>query len=255
MRALWSGGISFGLIYIPVQLYTASRRNTLDFDLLRRKDMSRIGYAKFAKSDGKEVDSDEIVKGFEFRKDEYVIVEDEDFEKANVKKTNSIEIKSFTDIAEIDPRYFEKPYFIEPDPKAHKTYALLHHVLTESKKVAVASYVLRDREHLALVMPEKNHLILEQIRFDEELLEPEELEFPADQSFAKEEIDMAKELVDKMTKPFKPEEYKDTYTEELRSMIKEKALHKKVTAKGEKPKPTQIRDLMKSLKESLKATS
>lgn len=251
MRALWTGGISFGLIYIPVQLYSASHRNTLDFDLLRKKDKSRIGYAKIAKADGKEVEAKDIVKGFAIEKDEYVIIDDEDFEKANVKKTSSIEIVSFADINEIDPRYFEKPYFVEPDPKAHKTYALLQKVLADSGKVAVAKFVLRNREHLALVVPRDNYLVLEQIRFSEELLEPEELEFPNKQSFEKEELDMATELVDKMTKPFKPEKHKDTYTEELKDMIKEKAVHKKVKAKGTKPQATQIKDLMKSLKQSL----
>ena len=251
MRSIWSGGISFGLIYIPVNLYSGSKEREIQFHYLDKKDHSRIRYAKYRESDGKEVEQEDIVRGFEYEKDKYVILEDEDFEKADVKKSNSIEIVQFCDEHEIDSVYFEKPYYLEPDEKAAKTYNLLVKAMEKAKLVAVASFVLKTKEHLAIVKPENGMLILNQMRFEQELNDTEELKIP-DESVSKEELSTAVEIIKQMHKPFQPEKFKDTYTNDLKSIIKEKATKKKITTKGKAPQPTDIVDLMKQLKASLK---
>ncbi len=251
MKPIWSGGISFGLIYIPVKLYNASRSATLDFDLLNRANKHRIGYAKIDKVTGKEIDQADIVRGFQVEKDEYVVIEDDEFEKANVKRSKSIDIKGFAEIKEIDPKYFEKPYFLEPEEGAEKTYALLVEALKQTAKAGVARFVLRDREHLALVAVEQEHLILIQMRFADEVIIPDQLNFPSIRQLDKEELSTAVEIVERMSKKFQPDKFTDTYREELLELIKEKATHKKITARSEAPKPTDVKDLMAKLKQSL----
>ena len=251
MKPIWSGGISFGLIFIPVRLYNASRSATVDFDLLNRSNKHRIGYAKVDKETGQEVSQADIVRGFQVEKDEYVIIDDDEFEKANVKRSKSIDIKGFTDIKEVDPKYFEKPYFLEPDEGAEKTYALLVEALKKTAKAGIARFVLRDREHLALVAVEQEHLILIQMRFADEVINSDQLNFPSTKQLDKDELGTAVEIVERMSKKFQPEKFNDTYREELLELIKEKAMHKKITARSEAPKPTDVKDLMTKLKQSL----
>lgn len=255
MRAIWSGGISFGLIYIPVKLYNATKSENLDFDLLTKKSHHLIGYAKIDKETGEEVDDEDIVRGFQVEKGKYVIVDDDDFEKANVKKTRSIEILAFTDRNEIDPKYFERPYYLEPEEGAEKTYSLFLEALKKSGRVGISRFVLREREHLAILKPEDNYLLLNQMRFAAEISPATELKLPHAQKHEKEELDTAVKIIVQMSKPFRPENYKDSYTEELLHIIKEKAVKQKVEARGEAPSPTHIKDLMQSLKKSLKLAS
>ena len=252
MRAMWSGSISFGLVNIPVRLYSATGGEAkLDFDLLHEKDMSPIRYAKVCRLEGEEVPNEEIVKGYEYEDGQYVILTDEDFERANVTRTRAIEITEFSDEADIDDIYFEKPYYLEPDKGAAKPYALLREALRRSGKVGIARFVLRNREHLAAIKPTGDVLVLNQLRYSSELLEPDELKVP-DPSLADErELDLALTLIDKLSESFQPERYKDEYTEELRQMIEGKAQGRVPVAKGEEPEPTSVVDLMAVLKKSL----
>jgi len=252
MRAIWTGALSFGLVNIPVRLYSATEEHALDLDMLHKDDLSPIRYARVCRADGKEIPYDDIVKGYEYHKGDYIILADEDFKRANARKTKTIDIVDFSKADEIDSVFYEKPYFLEPDKGAGKPYALLREAIKKSKKVGVARFVLRNREHLAVVKPFGNVLVLNQMRFFSELRKPEGLDLPAKSTAAKgKELDMALALIDQLTGPFKPEEYKDTYTAELKAVIAEKAKGKKPRKKGKEPQPTEVTDLMAMLRKSL----
>ena len=252
MVAIWTGSLSFGLINIPVRLYSGSEtRSGIDLDMLHKKDHAPIRYARFCREDGKEVPWEDIVKGYEYTKGDYIILTDEDFKKANVRKSKTIDITEFTDEDQIDIRYFEKPYYLEPDKNAQKPYALLREALRRSKKVAIAKFVLRNREHLALIKPVGNALVMNQMRFQNEVRQPSGLNLPEAEDTSKKEIDMALSLIDHLTEPFAPEDFHDTYTEELEEIIAQKAKGKKPKKQGSEPQPTQVKDLMSMLKASL----
>lgn len=251
MRAIWSGAISFGLVNIPVKLYSGSGESSLDFDMLAKDDLSPIKYVRVAESDGREVPYKDIVKGYEIEKGRYVVLTDKDFEKANARKTRAIEIHSFVNEEEIDPVYFEKPYYLEPDKTAAKPYALLREALRKSKKVGIASYVLRNREHLAILKASGDVIILNQMRYHEEIRDPAGLSLPGEKEISDKEVDMAMKLIDQLTEDFHPEQYRDTYVDELKKMIEAKAEGKTIKAKGEAPEPTRVKDLMDVLKASL----
>lgn len=222
MRAIWKGSLSFGLVNIPVHLYVASHEKELSFVLLHNKDHSRIRYAKICVKEDKEVPWDEIVKGYEYEKGDYVVLQDEDFEKANLKKTKTIELMNFIDESEIDTFYYVKPYFLEPDKNAVKAYNLLHDALKITQKVGLAKFVLHNREHLAVVKVHENMLVLNELRYQNEIVNPKELTIPASEKTKtqKKELDMAILLIDQLTIPFEPKAYKDTYIEELKQIIK-----------------------------------
>lgn len=254
MRAIWSGSLSFGLVNIPVRLYSGTNdRGGISFDLLRKNDLSPINYVRIARKDGKEVPYEDIVKGYEYKKGDYVVFTEEDFKKVDRKKTKTIDIQDFVKEQEIDPIYFEKPYFIEPEKGAGKPYALLRDAIKKSKKVAVAKFVLRNREHLGIIMPEGDLLVLEQLRFSDELRAPNGLELPSKNTKASaKEIDMALALINQLTEGFNPKEYKDEYSAELKEMIEAKAKGKKPKLRGGKtPKNTEVDQLMAALKKSL----
>jgi DNA end-binding protein Ku len=252
MRAIWSGSVSFGLVNIPVKLYSASETEAkIDFNLLHEKDMSPIRYAKFCKLEGVEVPNEEIVKGYEYSKGEYVIMTDDDFKQALPATTQAIEITDFTAEIEIDDIYFEKPYYLEPDKGAAKPYALLREALRRSGKVGIARFVLRNREHLAAIKPSGDVLILDQLRYQSDIRKPDELNLPSSEQLQDRELDLALALVDKLTVPFNPEQYTDTHTAELRRVIEEKAAGRVPVAREEAPQPTNVVDLMSVLKRSL----
>jgi DNA end-binding protein Ku len=252
MRAIWSGSLSFGLINIPVKIYSASQERGLSFKLLEKTTLCPIGYAKVCKTNSKPVKYEDIVKGYEYAKGDYVVLLDEDFKKANARKTKAIDIVEFVAEDEVDSKFYDKPYYLEPDPKAVKAYALLREALTRSKKIAIAKFVLKDKEHLAAVKPDGNILILNQLRFDDEIRKPEGLNAPGKENYSEKEIDMALALVKQLTEHFKPEDFKDTYTEDLKEIIAEKAKGKKPKQHGKEPEPTtDVADLMAILKESL----
>lgn len=253
MHTVWKGSLSFGLVNIPIRMFTASRDRELKFTLLHKKDLSEIRYAKICKSEEKEVPWDEIVKGYEFQKGEFVILDDKDFEKVDVKKTKTIEIVNFIDEEEIDPIYFVKPYFLEPDKDASNAYSLLRDAMKKSKKVALARYVLRNHEHLAAVKVHGNMLLLIEMRYYDELVQPEDLKIPTQKSDNK-QLDMAIKFIDQLTVPFVPEDYKDTYVAELKEVIAQKAKGKAVRPKSEEPKKTKVHDIMALLQASLEGT-
>ncbi len=251
MRAIWTGALSFGLVNIPIRLYSATGGEKLDFDMLHKKDLSPIRYARICREDGKEVPYEDIVKGYEYQKGSYVVLTPEDFQKANVEKTKAIEIQEFVKEQEIDPMYFEKPYYLEPEKGSDKAYALLREALKKSKKIGIAKFVLRNREHLSAVKPAGNVIVLEQLRFAEEIRDPQDLNLPEAKKATAKEVEIALALIDQLTEKFKPEEFKDTYTDELKRVIAAKSKGKTIKAKGKEPKPTEVSDIMAMLKKSL----
>jgi DNA end-binding protein Ku len=252
MRAIWSGSLSFGLINIPVKLYSATAGTGIDLVMLHKKDTSPIRYARICRADGKEVPWEEIVKGYEYQKGDYVVLTEEDFKKARVEKTNAVEIESFIKESEIDPIYFEKPYFLEPEKGAEKAYALLRESLKISKKIGLAKFVLRNREHLAVIRPEGVALVLEQMRYDEEIKNPSELHLPDAKKAGNREVEIALALIHQLTEHFNPKKYKDTYTDELKKIATAKAKGKPIKSKaGREPKSTEVSDILTVLKKSL----
>lgn len=252
MRSIWSGAISFGLINIPVRLYPETTERRPDFNLLHKQDLSPIGYMRICKKDGQEVPMKDIVKGYQYQKGDYVVLTDEELKNVDVKKTNAVEIEDFVEEEEVSTELFEKPYFLEPEKGADKVYALLREALKKAKKIGIGRFVLRNQEHLVVLKPEGNLLILNQIRFQTQLREPVGLNIPKKEKISKSELDMAIQLITHLSKPFEADKYKDTYMEKLDTLIEKKIKGKKITvSKGEKPKPTGVTDLMDKLRESL----
>lgn len=253
MRALWNGSISFGLVNIPVRMYSGSEsREGIDLDMLHKEDHAPIRYARICRKDGEEIPWNDIVKGYEYREGDYIVLSQKDLDSLDSKKTQTIDIQQFVDEADIDIRYFEKPYYLEPTNGGDKAYALLRGALQKSGKLALAKFVLHQREHIAVVKPLGRALVLEQMRFPTDLREPRELNFPTDKEVTEKEVEMALKLIKQETKPFIAEDLHDTYTEELEEMIKQKSKGKKVTAHTEKVEKTSAKDLMSALKASLK---
>jgi len=257
-RAIWSGSISFGLLNVPVRLYSAVSRKNVSFRELRASDGSRIRHKRVAETDGEEVPYEEIVKGYEISPEQYVVVTRDELEEIDPKKTRAIEIQDFVDLDDIDPIYFDHPYYLGPDKGAEKAYALLVKAMTDSKKVAVARFVLRNREHLAAIRPAGNVLTMATMRFADEVVAPDELGedvIPQDgRKLEKREIDMAKQLIDSLTSDFQPGKYRDEYREELLALIDRKAQGQAVVEPvSEEPTPTKAPDLMAALEESLAA--
>jgi DNA end-binding protein Ku len=243
---------------VPVKLYSAVSRKNVSFRELRESDGSRIRHKRVAEADGKEVPYEDIVKGYEISPEQYVIVTREELEEIDPKKTRAIEIQDFVDLDDIDPIYFDHPYYLGPDKGAEKAYALLVKAMSDAKKVAIARFVLRNRENLAAIRPAENVLTMATMRFADEVVAPDELGddvIPQDgRKLDKREVDMAKQLIDSLTADFDPGKYRDEYREELLSLIDRKAHGKAVVEPvSEEPKPTKAPDLMAALEESLAA--
>jgi len=256
-RAIWKGSISFGLVNIPIALYPATRREELKFRLLRKSDLSPVNYKRVAEKDGKEVAWDQIVKGYEYEKGKYVVLKDEDFQRVDLEATQTVDIKDFVDQEEIDPMFFYKPYYLEPQKGGDKAYTLLRDSLKDTKKVGVAKVVIKTRQYLAGVKPEDGVLVLELMHFADELADPEKLHLPKKMEVGKREMSMAKSLIDGMTSKWEPEKYKDDYREALMDVIEEKveAGGKEIEEKPRKaPKPTKVIDLVSVLQKSLEQT-
>ena len=258
-RAIWSGSISFGLLNVPVKLYSAVSSQKVSFRELREDDGSRVRHKRVAEEDGKEVPYEKIVKGYEYAPDQYVVLTREELAELDPKKTRAIEIQDFVDLDDIDPIYFEQPYYLGPDKGAAKAYALLVQAMKESRKVAVARFVLRNKEHLAAIRPMDDVLTLATMRFHDEVSSPQDLdgevfEDEKPKKPDKRELEMAKQLIDSLTTDFKADKYRDEYREELLSLLERKAAGKEVvSAPTEEPKPTKAPDLMAALEESLAA--
>jgi DNA end-binding protein Ku len=256
-RAIWKGSISFGLVNIPIALYPATRREELKFRLLRQSDLSPVNYKRVAEKDGKEVSWDQIVKGYEYEKGKYVVLKDEDFERVDLEATQTVDIQDFVDQEEIDPMFFYKPYYLEPQKGGDKAYALLRDALKDSGKVGIAKVVIKTRQYLAGVKPEDGALVLELMHFADEIADPGKLHVPKKTEVGKREMNMAKSLIDSMSSKWNPEKYKDDYREALMEVIEEKveAGGKEIEGKPKKaPKPTKIIDLVSVLQKSLEQT-
>ncbi len=249
MRSVWNGSISFGLVSIPIKLFSGSEERRIELDMLDRHDKSRIRYKRVNEKTGKEVKWDDIVKGY-LIENEYIVLEDDDFDLADMEKSKTIDIEEFVMENEVADVLFKKPYFIAPRKDGEKSYSLLKKALEESKKLGVATFVMRQKEHLCLIGVYKDALVLHIIRFADEIRDPSKLEIP-DTKVSKKELDMAHSLIEQYTSEFKFDNFKDVYNEKLMKIIHDKA-------KGEKPKlrkikstPTDATDLMAKLKASL----
>lgn len=254
MRPIWSGSISFGLINIPIKLYPATSDKNIDFDYLHKKDLSPVRYAKVCEHEEKEISYKELVRGYEYREDDFIVVTDEDLKRASPEKTKAIQIISFAKEEEIDTEYFEKPYYMEPEKNVQKAYYLLLEALKQSKKVAVSRFILRARESLAVLKPHYNIIVLNKIRFVDEIRPTDEINAP-DHNVSKPELDMAISLVNQLTKRFDPKDYHDTYREKLEETIEAKVKGKPLPKMQEPQKPAKVKDLMSLLKESLEESS
>lgn len=248
---MWTGAISFGLINIPVRLFSAVESSTLDLDMLDSRDHSNIRFKRVNEKTGKEVPYENIVKGYLFE-DQYVVLEKEDFEAADAVKTKTIEIINFVKQSEIDSIYYEQPYFLEPEKSGQKAYSLLRDALESSGKVGVTTFVLRNKEALAILKPYKDVIMLNRLRFEEEIRSTKELDVPKSAKVNPKEKAMATKLIDQLTEKFNIEMYKNTYTEKLLKTIKDKAKGKH-TKKVHRMKVvhTKSDDLMDMLKASL----
>jgi DNA end-binding protein Ku len=254
MRPIWRGYIQFGLVTIPVDVYSATSSERISFHLLHKEDHGRVHNKRVCELDGKELSNDDIVKGYEYQKDEYVELTDEDFEKIAIKSTKVIDISDFVDHEEIDPMFFDTPYYLAPGKGAAKPYALLREVLKSSGKVGIAKVAIRQREYLASVKPHGAALMLETMHFADEITSSRELELPGeDVKVDKKQLKVAQQLVDGLTAKFEPEKYKDTYREALLEVIEKKV--KGGTVKlpsARRAKATNVVDIMDRLKQSLK---
>lgn len=253
MRSLWSGMISFALVNIPVKLYVATEEKNLDFDLLHRRDLSPIRYARICKSDDEEVAYKDIVRGYEYRKGSYVVIQEEDFKNARPGKTQAIDVVDFVPEKDIDSKLIEKPYYLEPARQVKKTYALFREALKKSGKVAVAKFILRTRERLCLLKPEGSAIVLTQMRFQSEIRSYAGLDLPPEnEKIPEREMNLALKLIEQLSEPFHPERFRDTYIDKLREIIEDKA--RGVEYKFPEPEelsPTAVPDLMSTLKASL----
>jgi DNA end-binding protein Ku len=223
-RALWKGAISFGLVNIPVSLYPASRSEGLSFDMIDKRDFSPIGYKRYNKATGEEVPRENIVKGYEYEKGEYVVVADEDFKQANVKATQTVDIVAFVDAGAVAPYYYDTPYYLEPGKRGEKGYTLLREVLKRTGRIGIANVVIRSRQHLAALIPLERMLLLDTLRFPNEIRSMSDLTLPeaGKDGLSEKEIAMAERLVEDMTEKWKPEQYKDTYSDDLMARIEAK---------------------------------
>jgi DNA end-binding protein Ku len=258
-RAIWSGSISFGLLNVPVRLYSAVSKQTVRFRELREGDGSRVKHKRVAESDGKEVPYEKIVKGYEYAPDQYVVLSRDELSELEPQRSRAIEIQDFVDLDDIDPIYFEQPYYLGPDKGAERAYSLLVQAMKDARKVAIARFVLRNKEHLAAIRPMDDVLTLTTMRFHDEVSSPQEVdgevfEEAKPKKPEKRELDMAKQLIESLTSDFDPDKYRDEYREELLDLLERKAEGKEVvSAPTEEPKPTKAPDLMAALEESLAA--
>ncbi len=259
-RPTWKGAITFGLVHIPVTLYSGSRNNDLDFTMLDKRDMAPVGYQRVNKRSGQEVPWDEIVKGYEYEEDRYVVMSEEDFKQANPKATQTVDIFAFVDGARIPPYYFDKPYYLEPGKRGEKGYALLRETLKRTGKVGLANVVIRTKQHLAAVMAVEDLLVLDTMRYAEEIVPPKALTLPPAElkrsGVSDKEVAMAERLVEDMSEEWDPERYRDTYRDDLMQRVEEKVRAHQThvipePGKAAESQGAEIIDLVSMLKQSL----
>lgn len=256
-RGLWKGAISFGLVNVPVELHSAKRRTSeLDMTMLDKRDLAPVGYKRVNKATGKEVPWAEVVKGYEYRNDKYVVLSDEDFRRANPGAAKTVDIQAFVELADIAPQYFETPYYLVPGKRGEKAYALLRDTLKKAGKAGIATVMIRTRQYLAALIAQDELLVLNTLRYHDELKKASEFEIP-DAKVSAKEMDMAMRLVDDMADKWQPARYKDTFKDDLLKRIEEKVeagQTEEITEpeKGARePKSADVVDLMSLLKKSI----
>ena len=261
-RTLWKGAISFGLVHIPVGLYSAEKRNSFDLTMLDRRSMKPVGFKRYNKETGEDVPWDEIVKGYEYEKGRYVVLSEEDFKRANVEATQTVDILSFVNRDEIGPMYYETPYYLAPEKRGYKGYTLLRETLKQTGKIGIANVVIRTRQYVAALIPYENVILMDTLRYSSELRDTDDLDVPSsnlkEAGVNSREIEMARRLVDGMSASWKPEEHRDTYHEDLLVLI-EKRVKAGQTEMVTEPSPDEKRrpakgkvvDLMALLKKSV----
>ena len=257
-RELWKGAIRFGLVHIPVSLYPAEQSEELSFTMLDRRDLQPVGYKRYNKSTGDEVPFEQIVKGYEYEDGHYVTLEKEDFKRANVEASQTVDIIGFVDASSVPPYYYESPYYTGPGKHGEKGYALLRETLERTGKVAIANVVIRTRQHLAMLYPRDKLLVLNTLRYSNELRPADDVDAPADLKAAKvqpNEMKMAERLIEDMTMKWDPGKFHDTYRDDLLKMIEEKAAgHVKAEPKSKRaPREAEVIDFAKLLERSLAA--
>ncbi|MFD0912432.1 non-homologous end joining protein Ku [Methylophilus luteus] len=262
-RPIWKGAISFGLVHVPVELHSASTSSGIDLDLLDKRDFAPVGYKKYNKSTGKEVTQEDIVKGYAIEKDEYVVLTDADLRKANPESTQTIDILSFVEASDIPVIFFEQPYYLVPSKGGEKVYALLRQTLERSGKLALGQVVIRTKQHLAALMPLQEVIVLNLLRYQEEIRELPEIPLPKSgkQSLVSaKEVEMALSLVKDMTESWNPEQYQDTYRQDILKLVQKKVKAKQThfltepdsdAVKTKDAKPSNVVDLLQLLKNSL----
>jgi len=251
-HAIWSGAINFGLVTIPVKLQTAIRTKDLRFNFLHKKDEGRIQNVRTCSVCEKEVPWDEIERGYEFEKGQYVTLSDEDFKRVNPEATQSVDIVQFVELSEINPMYFDRPYYLEPEKRGKHAYALLREALVAENKVGIARVVIRSKEHLAALKPNGDALVLELMHFADEIVEQDTFEFPEREKPAPNEMKVAKMLIDTMSEPFDVSKFRDKYREEVMAMIEARAAGKEVPQAKAKPATHgKVVNLMDVLQRSL----
>jgi len=263
-RGLWKGAISFGLVNVPVELYSAQKREAgLDLTMLDRRDMSPVGYKRVNKSTGKEVAWEDVVKGYEYEDDKYVVLSEEDFRRANPEASKTVDIAAFVDLDDIAPQFFETPYYLAPGKRGEKAYALLRDAMARAGKAGIATVVVRTKQYLAALVPQGDALVLNTLRYGSELKKPEDVDIPdklKGHKVSAKELDMALRLIEDMADEWKPENYQDTYHEDLLKRIEEKvkAGETEEITEPEKEEKTaksaDVIDLMSLLKKSVEGS-
>jgi DNA end-binding protein Ku len=251
-HAMWSGSINFGLVTIPVKLFTAVKTDELSFNLLHAKDEGRIKYERICSIDGKAVPWDEIVKGYEFEKGQYVVLTDEDFKKVNPEATQSVDILEFVELDKINPMFFDKPYYLEPTKQGRHAYALLRETLMQSNRVAIARVVIRTKEYIAAVKAIDDALVLELMHWSSEIVASDTLDIPGREKLPEKEMKMARMLVDTMSvEDFEPGKFTNNYHDELLAMIEARAAGKELPKAKKAPVRSKVVNLMDVLAQSL----
>jgi DNA end-binding protein Ku len=255
-RAIWKGSITFGLVNIPVGLYSAEQREEVAFHLLDRRNMARVRYKRVNEKTDREVPWDETVRGYEYEEGQYVVLSDEDLRRASPEKTQTVDIVDFVDLEDIDPRFFDKPYYLAPDKRGAKSYALLRETLRRTRKTGIASVVIRTKQYLAAVTVHEDVIVLEILRYGHELRAWEDLDLPrGKEGVSERELEMAERLVEGMVSEWDPDRYKDTYVDDMMAMIKQRIKSGKTEEVDEtpveRPERAKVVDLMALLKQSV----
>jgi DNA end-binding protein Ku len=253
MKTMWKGAISFGLVSIPVRVYTATDEKTLRFNQLHEKDMGRIRYKRVCAKDGEEVPFDEIVKGYEYEKDHYVVLTDEELDSVPVESSRAIDIEQFVDISEIDPVYFKKSYYLAPEETGIKAYSLLREALREGGRVGIAKVSFRDKEHLAAIRLMDDVIVLDTMFWPDEIRPAEFEELDKAVKARPQEVQMAESLIENLTDKWDPTRYSDEYREALLEIVEKKVAGEEIEV-VEAPEEAKVVDLMEALKQSVEAT-